>query len=134
MNYLLFFKMINKLILWFLCLIVLSSCVVSPPIKTTNICEIFYEKRNIQTRVIFTGNILRQPGFKFLNKSKNSASNFKNADYVLNEVNIEKIGKLPGLEEMNQYMDSIGFNAHHVIRNAKDTEQVDVLYWRQLNF
>lgn len=45
--------------------------------------QIFLEKRNIQTRVIFTGNILRQPGFKFLNKSKNSASNFKNADYVM---------------------------------------------------
>ena len=26
--------------------------------------QIFLEKRNIQTRVIFTGNILRQPGFK----------------------------------------------------------------------
>ena len=45
--------------------------------------QIFLEKRNIQTRVIFTGNILRQPGFKYLNKSKNSASNFKNADYVM---------------------------------------------------
>lgn len=30
--------------------------------------QIFLEKRNIQTRVVFTGNILRQPGFKFLNK------------------------------------------------------------------
>ena len=29
--------------------------------------QIFLEKRNIQTRVVFTGNILRQPGFRFLN-------------------------------------------------------------------
>ena len=46
MDYLLFFKMVNRLILWSFCLIVLSSCVVSPPKKTTNICEIFYEKRS----------------------------------------------------------------------------------------
>ncbi|MEK7663419.1 MAG: DegT/DnrJ/EryC1/StrS family aminotransferase, partial [Actinomycetota bacterium] len=26
--------------------------------------QIFFEKRNIQTRVIFTGNVIRQPGFK----------------------------------------------------------------------
>ena len=26
--------------------------------------QIFLEKRNIQTRTVFTGNILRQPGFK----------------------------------------------------------------------
>ena len=26
--------------------------------------QIYLEKRNIQTRVVFTGNILRQPGFK----------------------------------------------------------------------
>ena len=38
--------MVNKFILWSFCLIVLSSCVVSPPKKTTNICEIFYEKRS----------------------------------------------------------------------------------------
>tara|TARA_Y100000591_G_scaffold332001_1_gene367758 strand:- start:1882 stop:3090 length:1209 start_codon:yes stop_codon:yes gene_type:complete len=30
--------------------------------------QIFLEKRNIQTRVIFTGNILRQPGFKNIKK------------------------------------------------------------------
>ncbi len=33
--------------------------------------QIFLEKKNIQTRVIFTGNILRQPGFKHLKKNKN---------------------------------------------------------------
>ena len=32
--------------------------------------QIFLEKRNIQTRTVFTGNILRQPGFKHVNCKK----------------------------------------------------------------
>ena len=35
----------------------------SAPFTRTEM-QIFLEKRNIQTRVVFTGNILRQPGFK----------------------------------------------------------------------
>ena len=42
--------------------------------------QIFLEKKNIQTRVVFTGNILRQPGFKFLNKKSQS---FPEADRVM---------------------------------------------------
>jgi len=42
--------------------------------------QIFLEKRNIQTRVVFTGNILRQPGFKFLQKKK---FYFPEADLVM---------------------------------------------------
>jgi CDP-6-deoxy-D-xylo-4-hexulose-3-dehydrase len=34
--------------------------------------QIFLEKRNIQTRTIFTGNILRQPGFNNIKHRKNS--------------------------------------------------------------
>lgn len=45
--------------------------------------QIFLEKKNIQTRVIFTGNILRQPGFKYLSSLKNKASTFINSDYVM---------------------------------------------------
>ena len=41
----------------------------------------FLENKGIQTRVIFTGNILRQPGFKYLNNNKNSK--FPNADYIM---------------------------------------------------
>lgn len=48
-----------------------------------NDLQIFLEKRNIQTRVVFTGNILRQPGFSHLNKPSNLASRFINADYVM---------------------------------------------------
>ncbi len=33
--------------------------------------QIYLEKKNIQTRVIFTGNILRQPGFKNIRAKKN---------------------------------------------------------------
>lgn len=43
--------------------------------------QIFFENKNIQTRVIFTGNILRQPGFKKINCRKNL--DYPNADYVM---------------------------------------------------
>ena len=36
--------------------------------------QIFLEKKNIQTRVVFTGNILRQPGFKNINAIKDMVS------------------------------------------------------------
>lgn len=42
--------------------------------------QIFLEKRNIQTRVVFTGNILRQPGFKFLN---NTSEVFAESDRIM---------------------------------------------------
>ncbi len=44
--------------------------------------QIFLENRNIQTRVVFTGNILRQPGFKDIN-CIGSAEDFVNADRVM---------------------------------------------------
>ena len=44
--------------------------------------QIFLEKLNIQTRVIFTGNILRQPGFKKI-KRKIIKKRYDNADYVM---------------------------------------------------
>ena len=44
--------------------------------------QIFLEKRNIQTRTVFTGNILRQPGFKNINR-RESADGYKNADQVM---------------------------------------------------
>ena len=45
--------------------------------------QIFLENKNIQTRPIFTGNILRHPGFKELINNKNKISNFKNSDYIM---------------------------------------------------
>ena len=43
---------------------------------------IFLEKRNIQTRVVFTGNINRQPGFIDINKIV-VKEGYPNADYVM---------------------------------------------------
>lgn len=43
--------------------------------------QIFFEKRNIQTRTVFTGNILRQPGFKHIHCKKKEA--YPNADQVM---------------------------------------------------
>ena len=40
------------------------------------------EQRNIQTRVIFTGNILRQPGFESI-KCIGQADEFINSDNVM---------------------------------------------------
>lgn len=44
--------------------------------------QIFLEKRNIQTRTVFTGNILRQPGFNKIKHKKNT-SGYSNADQVM---------------------------------------------------
>lgn len=44
--------------------------------------QIFLEKRNIQTRTIFTGNVLRQPGFKNI-VCKKSSDGYPNADLVM---------------------------------------------------
>lgn len=44
--------------------------------------QIFLEKRNIQTRTVFTGNILRQPGFKNI-KHRESAKGYPSADQVM---------------------------------------------------
>ncbi len=44
--------------------------------------QIFLEKRNIQTRTVFTGNILRQPGFKN-SVHKASANGYPEADKVM---------------------------------------------------
>ena len=43
--------------------------------------QIFLEKRNVQTRVLFTGNITRQPGFKNIEMRK--AANLANSDSVM---------------------------------------------------
>ncbi|HLO69710.1 MAG TPA: aminotransferase class I/II-fold pyridoxal phosphate-dependent enzyme [Flavipsychrobacter sp.] len=44
--------------------------------------QIFLEKRNIQTRTVFTGNILRQPGFKNY-EHKAAAGGYPEADKVM---------------------------------------------------
>lgn len=44
--------------------------------------QIYLEKRNIQTRVVFTGNITRQPGYKNIDMRK-SPEGYKNADNIM---------------------------------------------------
>ena len=44
--------------------------------------QIFLEKKKIQTRVIFTGNIIRQPGFKNIKMKKNKKG-YPEADKVM---------------------------------------------------
>ena len=45
--------------------------------------QIYLEKNNIQTRPIFSGNILRHPGFKNLINKKNKLNSFAGADYIM---------------------------------------------------
>jgi CDP-6-deoxy-D-xylo-4-hexulose-3-dehydrase len=45
--------------------------------------QIYLEKNNIQTRPIFSGNILRHPAFRNLISKRNKLNSFKNADYIM---------------------------------------------------
>ena len=45
--------------------------------------QIYLEKNKIQTRPIFSGNILRQPAFKNLKSNKNKINSFKNSDFIM---------------------------------------------------
>lgn len=53
----------------------------SAPFKRKDL-QIFLERRNIQTRTVFTGNILRQPGFSKI-KHRHSGNGYPNADQVM---------------------------------------------------
>jgi len=45
--------------------------------------QILLEKNNIQTRPIFSGNLLRHPAFKFLISNRNKINNFPQSDYIM---------------------------------------------------
>ncbi len=49
---------------------------------TRKALQIFLEKRGIQTRTVFTGNILRQPGFNKINRHE-SKDGYLHADHVM---------------------------------------------------
>jgi CDP-4-dehydro-6-deoxyglucose reductase, E1 len=61
--------------------------------------QIFLEDNNVQTRPIFSGNILRHPAFSDLISKKNKLSDFKKADYIMK--NGILIGCHQGLTEQN---------------------------------
>jgi len=75
--------------------------------------QIFLEKRNIQTRTVFTGNILRQPGFKNL-AHKASPNGYPEADKVMrggmlmachHGLNEEQLAHM--MQSMNEFMKTI---------------------------
>ena len=45
--------------------------------------QIFLEKNQIQTRPIFSGNILRHPAFTQLSSKRNQLNSFINSDYIM---------------------------------------------------
>tara|TARA_B100000674_G_C37902236_1_gene944302 strand:- start:52 stop:1239 length:1188 start_codon:yes stop_codon:yes gene_type:complete len=45
--------------------------------------QYYLETKNIQTRPIFSGNILRHPAFKILSNFENNKNNYKNSDYIM---------------------------------------------------
>ena len=69
------------------------------------------EKNNIQTRPIFSGNILRHPAFSSLISNKNKLNSFKNSDYIM------KYGLLIGCHQGLSLKD-ISY-IHSVISNYK---------------
>ena len=61
--------------------------------------QIFLEKNNIQTRPIFSGNILRHPAFRRLSSKTNRISSFINSDYIMKHGLL--IGCHQGLDKKN---------------------------------
>ena len=61
--------------------------------------QIFLENNNIQTRPIFSGNILRHPGFSNLTSKRNNINEFKESDYIMK--NGLLIGCHQGLNKKN---------------------------------
>ena len=45
--------------------------------------QIHLEKNNVQTRPIFSGNLLRHPAFEGIISKRNSLNSFKNSDYIM---------------------------------------------------
>jgi len=55
---------------------------------------------------------------------------FKKATYVINEVNLSKKDQLPSIDEMNDYMLTMGFVNNEIIAKHPGNDQVDVLYYK----
>ncbi len=64
---------------------------------------------------------------------KGSPEIFKRATYVLNEVNLYKDPKqplIPDVDEMDLFMQSLGFNSSAIIGDHGKVNQIDKLYWK----
>jgi len=73
--------------------------------------QVYLENNNIQTRPIFSGNILRHPAFSSLISNKNKLNSFKNSDYIM------KYGLLIGCHQGLSLKDIS--NIHSIISNYK---------------
>tara|TARA_X000000950_G_C13876862_1_gene645199 strand:- start:1005 stop:2228 length:1224 start_codon:yes stop_codon:yes gene_type:complete len=78
--------------------------------------QIYLEKNGIQTRPIFTGNILRHPAFSKLISSRNKLDEFPKADYIM------KYGLLIGCHQGLSKID-ISY-MHSVILNFKKIKKI----------
>ena len=97
------------------------------------------EKRNMQTLESIVGadatyDFIKQDiqGAELL-VMQGSPEIFKRATYVLNEVNLYKDPKqslVPGVEEMDLFMQSLGFDNSAVIADHGNDVQIDKLYWK----
>lgn len=78
--------------------------------------QIYLEKNNIQTRPIFSGNILRHPAFSSLISYKNKLNEFENADYIMKQGLL--IGCHQGLSQKNiSYIHSVINNFKKIKKN-----------------
>jgi len=68
--------------------------------------QIFLEKRNIQTRTVFTGNILRQPGFKHV-ANKSAKGGYPEADKVMRGGMLLACHHGLSQEQIDHVMDSV---------------------------
>ena len=64
--------------------------------------QIYLEKNKIQTRPIFSGNILRHPAFSSLISKRNKLNSFKNSDYIMKYGLL--IGCHQGLKKKDVYL------------------------------
>lgn len=63
--------------------------------------QIFLEKNNIQTRPIFSGNILRHPAFTSLVSRDNKINAFRNSDYIMKNGLLIGCHQGLGIKEIN---------------------------------
>ena len=63
--------------------------------------QIFLEKNNIQTRPIFSGNILRHPAFSSLVSRDNKINAFENSDYIMKNGLLIGCHQGLGIKEIN---------------------------------
>ncbi|WP_342228104.1 aminotransferase class I/II-fold pyridoxal phosphate-dependent enzyme [Rickettsiella endosymbiont of Rhagonycha lignosa] len=80
--------------------------------------QIFLEKKNIQTRTVFTGNILRQPGFNAI-KHKKNAQGYTYADQIMRGGILIAVHHGLTTEMIQHIHDSFKLFTHHISATHK---------------